>query len=253
MIVLGGATRLVPWIQQGEKHYNAGFRLGLQSDTDDITGTITPGSDPTSISRATVEVALQRFVGRIEQVPPQYSAVHVQGQRAYDLARQGITTELTAKTIEIDAITLTDWCPPDFTVEIRCGSGTYVRSIGRDLGIQLGCGAIMTSLVRTAVGPFTLEDCLDLDGLDRSRLAEAVRPSREAAKHLPTVTLSEPEVRKLRQGQRWPCASGAEVGQDYAAVDEAHALVGIITPTTDVPPRWTSQVVLPFNPSDTAK
>lgn len=252
VICLGGATRLVPWIQAGHKHYRAGFRLGLTSDTDDITGTVTPGGDPSGLTQAAVELGLQQFVGQIEQVPPQYSAVHVQGQRAYDLARQGITTDLAAKTIEIDSITLTDWNPPDFTVDIRCGSGTYVRSIGRDLGVQLGCGAIMTSLVRTGVGPFTLNECIALDGLDQTQVMSAIRPPRDAVSHLPLVTLNESEVRKLRQGQRWPCMSSVRVGQDYAAVNDTDALVGIITPTTDVPPRWTSQVVLPFDSGDLA-
>lgn len=248
VICLGGATRLVPWIQHGQKHYVAGFRLGVTSDTDDITGTVIPGGDPSGITREAVIDALQLFTGRYEQVPPQYSAVHVQGQRAYDLARQGIVSDLAAKTVDVESITLTGWNPPDFNVEILCGSGTYVRSIGRDVGQHLGCGALMTTLERRAVGPFRLDDCVVLDDLNRPAIMTKLRPPRAAVPHLPAIFLNADEVRKLRQGQRWACAtSDVFAGQDYAAIGETDELIGIITPTDDSPPRWKSQVVLPFD------
>lgn len=248
VICLGGATRLVPWIQNGRKHYRAQFRLGLTSDTDDITGTILSTKDASAISRDLVEETLAAFVGHIEQVPPQYSAVHVKGQRAYDLARRGETVELNAKTIEVASITLTAWTPPDFTVEIVCGSGTYVRSIGRDLGAQIGCGAVMTALERTAVGPFRLSQCAALAHLDRITIHSYIRPAMEAVSHLPCVTLTADEVLKLRQGKRLPIDPNAAItaNQDYAAMDEGGELIGIITPTDDSPPRWVSQVILPF-------
>ncbi len=248
VVCLGGATRLVPWIQDGRKHYRAVFRLGLTSDTDDITGNVVTAGDAAAIARTDVEAALGVFIGCIEQVPPQFSAVHVQGQRAYDLARRGETVELVAKTIEVESITLIEWNPPDFTVEILCGSGTYVRSIGRDLGQRLGCGAVMTALTRLAVGPFSLENCAQLDELDRDTLLSHVHPPASAVAHLPTIALSVADVVKLRQGQR--CPIGAEVtavfGQDHAAVDAQNDLIGIITPTDDHPPRWTSRMMMPF-------
>ena len=249
VICLGGATRLVPWIQDGRKHYIATFRLGVTSDTDDITGTVSPGSDPSRITRDEVIAALQHFTGRYEQVPPQYSAVHVHGQRAYDLARQGVVSELAAKTVDVEAITLTVWNPPDFTVEILCGSGTYVRSIGRDVGHHLGCGALMTTLERRAVGPFSLDRCVTLDGLNVELITQHLQPPRDAIAHLPPVQLTVEEMQKLRQGQRCLCAPSitTATGQDYAALDENGDLIGVITPTDDQPPRWTSRIILPFS------
>lgn len=248
VICVGGATRLVPWIQQGHKHYRATFRLGLTSDTDDITGQITATTDATGINRSQVEEALTLFVGRIEQVPPQFSAVHVQGQRAYDLARRGETVALTAKTIEVEALTLTEWNPPDFSVEIRCGSGTYVRSIGRDLGTHLGCGALMTALERTAVGPFSLSNAVDLNDLKRETISADLRSAIEAIPHLPRVEFSAADVLCLRQGKRLPIPLSESVvpQQDYAAVDEHGDLIGIVTASEDSPKRWASLVILPF-------
>ncbi len=248
VICIGGATRLVPWIQDGRKHYRADFRLGLTSDTDDITGNITVAGDASAVTRDRVEESLATFVGRIEQVPPQFSAVHVQGQRAYDLARRGETVELTAKTIEVDSIVLTAWNPPDFTVEMVCGSGTYVRSIGRDLGTHLCCGAVMTALERTAIGAFHLDQCVTLADLDRTTIFTHIRPALEAVSHLPRIDLMVDDVVKLRQGKRLAIAAeGAVVAkQDYVAVDEDGALIGILTPTDESPPRWASQMVLPF-------
>ncbi len=248
VICIGGATRLVPWIQDGRKRYLATFRLGLTSDTDDITGKITATNDASAITRSAVEETLAGFVGRIEQVPPQFSAVHVQGQRAYDLARRGETVELAAKTIEVDSITLTAWNPPDFTVEILCGSGTYVRSIGRDLGSSLGCGALMTALERTAVGKFQLGDSVELSSLNRETVAAQTRPAIDAVSHLPRVEFSSADILSLRQGKRLPLTPGTNViaNQDYAAVDESGELIGIITGTDESPPRWMSQMILPF-------
>ncbi len=249
VICLGGATRLVPWIQAGQKHYRAGFRLGVTSDTDDITGVVTVSGDPSGITRDAVLSALNGLKGRYDQVPPQYSAVHVQGQRAYDLARQGVAMELAAKTVEVDAITITDWNPPDFTVDILCGSGTYVRSIARDLGAALGCGALMTALERLAVGPFRVTECLALDDLHRDSLSSQLRLPRDAVAHLTAVSFTPFEVQKLRQGQRVPCPADRSLisAADYAAIDEHGALIGIVTPTDESPPRWTSRVILPFD------
>lgn len=248
VICMGGATRLVPWIQDGRKRYHATFRLGLSSDTDDITGHVTATKDPSAVTRHAVEESLAQFVGCTEQVPPQFSAVHVEGQRAYDLARRGETVELAAKTIEIDTITLTAWIPPDFTVEIVCGSGTYVRSIGRDLGIRLGCGAVMTQLERSAVGPFRLNQSVELSSLNRETIDASIRPPLDAVQHLNHVAFSSEDVLRLRQGKRLPIhpETNVTLNQDYAAVDERRELIGIITPTDESPPRWQSQMILPF-------
>ena len=119
------------------------------------------------VSRAEIEACLPEFMGEIEQVPPQFSAVHVEGKRAYKLARQGQAVDIAPKTVEVYRIELLSYEWPELALEIECGSGTYIRSIGRDLGQKLGCGAVMTELVRTRIGPFDLADAVSLDDLDQ--------------------------------------------------------------------------------------
>ena len=133
VIAVGPATRLISYIQQGRKRYVGRFRLGQRSDTDDVEGRITEGGDWTGITETMLTTAAGRFVGSISQVPPQFSAVHVDGRRAYALARRGESVELQARPVEVHSLRVTRFEPPDFELEIECGSGTYVRSIGRDL------------------------------------------------------------------------------------------------------------------------
>ncbi len=175
IVCLGPATRLIDVIHRQTKGYRARFLLGKQSDTDDIEGTVTDVVDARPVTRGDVEHALPRFVGKIAQVPPQFSAVHVQGRRAYQLARAGQEVEIEPREVEVFRLELLSFAYPELEVEIECGSGTYVRSIGRDLGALLGTGAGMSQLVRTRVGqesPCPLQASLsssDSSGEARSR------------------------------------------------------------------------------------
>ena len=235
VIAVGSATRLISYIQQGRKRYVGRFRLGQRSDTDDVEGQITAGGDWTGITEPMLAQAAAQFVGNVSQVPPQYSAVHVDGRRAYELAQRGQSVELQARPVEVHSLQVTLFQPPDFELEIDCGSGTYVRSIGRDLGEALGCGALMTSLCRLAVGPFLMENAVPFDGLDATRLRETLQPPLQAIADLPRRIVDEDEIRAVRQGRTIAIGTPppTDPGCEVALVDSHQSLIGIARIETD--------------------
>jgi len=176
IVGIGRATRLMEHLLGGAKEYAAEIELGVSTNTYDADGETVSERDPSGVSREDVETALTVFHGQIEQVPPMYSALKRQGKRLYELARQGIEIEREPRTVIVREIALADWQPPVATVRIECGGGFYVRSLAHDLGETLGCGGHMRSLIRRRVGPFHIDDSLDLDDA-LSRLA-----ARDAAK-----------------------------------------------------------------------
>lgn len=196
LICLGTATRLVPHLQDRKKKYVAEFILGQTSDTDDVTGKITHQTDCVPISKNDLESLLPQWIGEVQQTPPAYSAVHVNGKRAYDLARKGRDFELKAKTVQIDSLKLTHFEWPNFRLEMECGSGTYVRSLGRDLGKELGCGAVMSSLVRTAIGDFTIEDSVSVEEITKESIS---KHSQSSLKAIPELTVFEPNEIQLKK------------------------------------------------------
>lgn len=162
-IMIGGATRFLDYLPESDKGYRAVFVLGKTTDTLDITGTVTAENE-VNASKADVESVLTQFKGRIMQTPPMYSAVSVNGKRLYDLARQGIEVEREKREVEIKSLELAD-CNEnenEYTIDVLCTKGTYVRTLIDDIGRALGCGAVMTSLVRTYAMGFTLDDCKTL-------------------------------------------------------------------------------------------
>ena len=201
VVCVGHATRLVTLAQEGRKRYLGRFLLGQTSDTDDNTGDVAVGGEWKGVTLEQIASLLPEFTGCVDQVPPQFSAIHVQGQRAYDLARRGETVDLASRPIKIFSIRITLFNPPEFELEIECGSGTYVRSIGRDLGSRLGCGAIMTQLRRLGVGPFDVADAISLDRLTPSSINDLLQPALKIVSHLPQRHLSPEEVIAVRRGQ----------------------------------------------------
>jgi tRNA pseudouridine55 synthase len=153
---VGPATRLVSYVQQQPKSYRAGFRLGVESETEDIESELVPVTDAAIVVESDLRTVLPDFTGAINQLPPRYSALRINGQRAYQLARDGQEVVLKPRPVEVHSVSLTQFNYPDFELEIVCGSGTYVRSLGRDIGRAVGSGAVMTRLKRTAVGGFTI-------------------------------------------------------------------------------------------------
>ncbi len=201
VVCIGAATRLITYVQQGRKEYRAQFRLGLRSNTDDITGEVETVEDSTPPTAAAVAQALRKYVGEIDQVPPQFSAVHIDGRRAYKMARAGKTLDIPARPVHVYRIDILNYTFPELEVEIECGSGTYIRSIGRDMGEELGCGAVMTQLERTRVGDYRLDAAVDLDSLSRESLPAALLPPLSAVTHLPRYECSEDDMENIQHGR----------------------------------------------------
>lgn len=204
VVCIGKATRLIGFVQERRKTYAAQFRLGETSDTDDATGNVETRTIDDPPTREEVEAALASFVGTIDQVPPQFSAVHVDGRRAYKLARRGEQVELKSRMVEVYRITLQRYEFPELNVEIECGSGTYIRSIGRDLGERLGCGGLMSELARTAIGTFRQEDAIPPDDIDAAAIATRLLPPIAAVGHLPRFECSPNQLRDISHGKRIP-------------------------------------------------
>jgi tRNA pseudouridine55 synthase len=166
VVALGNATRLIEYVQDStSKRYLATVQLGTTTTTDDAEGEVLTTSAVPALDRAAIEQALEPFCGEIMQVPPMYSALHHQGRRLHELAREGIVVELAARPVVIERLELIDWIAPLLTLDVMCSKGTYIRSLARDLGEALGCGAHLQALRRTAVGPFLIEDAIPLDKL----------------------------------------------------------------------------------------
>lgn len=201
LLCCGLATKAVPWLHEFSKTYLAGFTLGGRSDTDDSEGTITASSFSGSLNEAVIQAALEQFLGDIRQVPPAYSAVQVGGKRAYKMARRGEALELAPRTVSVHEIQLVKFDWPMIVVRVVCSSGTYIRSIARDLGEALGCSGYMHSLVRTAIGPFPLENCLTVTQLESGRLLSRIQPLTGAFASIPRVVASEQDLIRLRDGK----------------------------------------------------
>ena len=204
-IALGEATKTVPYVTEGNKRYRFTVRWGQATSTDDSEGEVIARSDHRP-DRAEIQAVLASFTGRIEQVPPRFSAVKVKGRRAYDLARAQENFDLRARTVEIEDIALTDQPGADeATFEVACGKGTYMRALARDLGEALGTHAHITALRRLSVGPFREEHAISLDYLEtlgHSPAAfEQIYPVETALDDIPALALSETEANRLRCGQ----------------------------------------------------
>lgn len=201
-LAFGEATKTVPYVVDGEKAYTFTVKWGIETDTDDSEGRATGTSDarPTV---AEIEAALPRFMGTVMQVPPRYSAIKVDGERAYDLARDGEVVELQARPVEIEALRLVAHDAETATFEAECGKGTYVRAIARDLGRHLGCLGHVVALRRTRVGPFSLDDAVpfaDLEGAPE-KAPEFLVSVEGGLVELPCVVLNRDAATRLRRGQ----------------------------------------------------
>jgi len=231
-LLVGSATKLAPYLLDRDKEYVATIRLGVTTDTLDATGRVLAELPVPALDAATIQAALGRFVGEIEQVPPMFSALHAGGRRLHELARAGIEVERAPRRVRIDALELSAWAPPRLTVRVACGKGTYVRSLAHDLGRALGPGAHLEALRRTRVGLFRQEDAVPWDVLRQADLALLVphlRPADRAVAHLPAVPLSAAAALRLRHGQTLgpdvPSVAGA-VGVCRLYVDETFLGVG---------------------------
>jgi tRNA pseudouridine55 synthase len=209
-VFLGRATRLVEYHLSGTKRYRATMCFGERSTTDDIDGDRTPLEGP-DLTRAAVEEALARFTGPIRQVPPSYSAVQVEGRRAYQMARRGEVVQLAPRDVTIHEATLLDWdgsdpARPIAVVDVVCSAGTYIRALARDIGASLGSGAYLGALVRTASGGFRLEDAVSFETLREhaadgpAGIERVLRPIDAGLEDLPHAPVTNDEIRRLGEG-----------------------------------------------------
>ena len=205
-IALGEATKTVPFVQDGRKIYRFTVRFGIETDTDDAEGKDTARSEKRP-AREEIEALLPSFTGMILQTPPQFSALKVDGERAYDLARAGETVELAPREVEIDSFSLLAIPDADHAeFEIECGKGTYVRSLARDIGRKLGCLGHVSVLRRTLVGDFSEQNTVNLVQLEQAAADEVslnavLQPVAAGLQSLPAVKVSEPDAQRLAQGQ----------------------------------------------------
>jgi tRNA pseudouridine55 synthase len=207
VVCVGVATRLVESIQRMIKTYHAVILLGARSDTLDADGRVTLVESPRVPSEQEVRQAIAGHIGMVAQLPPEYSALWVKGQRAYDLARAGQAVDLQPRLVRIDRAELVTYRWPRLALEINCGAGTYIRSVARDLGETLGCGGLIEKLVRTRIGPFELETTVDPMTLTRETLAEKLYPLLAAVPDLPVFTLSAAQAADVIQGRNLEMAS----------------------------------------------
>lgn len=205
-VFAGRATKACDILPDHDKTYEAGFRFGVATDTQDITGTVTK-ERPAKITAEQLERVLESFRGEIMQVPPMYSAVSVGGKRLYELARQGKEIKREARAITIYKLELVEFDPSaqSGTLKISCSKGTYIRTLINDIGEALGCGGVMTSLVRTSACGFSLSDCVTLEQLQEAAnsvrdLTEFVRPIENVFSELPSVRLSPAQEKMYRNG-----------------------------------------------------
>jgi tRNA pseudouridine55 synthase len=204
-LALDEATKLVPFLMGQPKTYRATLKLGEETDTQDLTGTVTARWEGLPEPEA-IAAAAARFVGEIEQTPPMYSALHHQGERLYRLARRGEQVEVAPRRVTIFALTVEAVALPEVTALVTCSAGAYIRTLAQDWGRALGSGAHLTALRRLAVGPFRVEAALPLADLEEARGREEARariiPLADCLPEFKAVAVSASEARALRQGQR---------------------------------------------------
>lgn len=239
VVCLGPATRLIEHVQRMPKRYLATFLLGRQSDTEDTEGLVFELPNPPVPTEPEVRAALRSFLGRIQQLPPAFSALKVEGKRAYDLARQGETPDLKPRPIEVYSIDLIEYTYPQLTLDIRCGSGTYVRSLGRDIARALGTEAVMSALTRTEIGPFHLSQALSGDDVTPQSIDRAFIPPLMALGTMPTVAVSEQEEAFLRNGRQ--IERRDQANGEIALLTSSGRLLAIAVPAA--PGFWQPRIV----------
>lgn len=228
VIAVGSASRLVPYVQQQAKHYRAVFRLGESSPSGDLEGETVRHPDLPRPPETSIRAAATRLVGTIEQTPPAYSAIWVDGQRAYRRVRAGEAVAMPSRQVEVYRLDVIRYQYPEVELDIACGSGTYIRSLGIDLAAAAGSTAVMTELVRLGVGPFSLSEALDVEQLRRSALTPQLLPPTLGVAQLPCLNISAAESVRLGHGLPIDAGQHSAAGVEAAAMREGGPLRAIV-------------------------
>lgn len=203
VVFAGRATRAVEYAEAQTKRYIASLRLGVSTDTQDITGTVLCRNE-CGISQNELESVLPRFTGQIEQIPPMYSAIKINGQRLYDIARKGNTVDRKPRSIVISSIDVIGKSGEDFVLDVTCSKGTYIRTLCSDIGDSLGCGGCMSSLRRVACGAFGIGDAHTLEEIisaaDSGRLSDFMLPVESVFGETQRITVNERLEKRIRCG-----------------------------------------------------
>ena len=239
VVCVGRATRLVPYVQDMRKEYLARFLLGRPSPTDDVEGEVQLLPSPPEPSAGDVARACAALEGEIWQRPPAYSALKVRGRRAYARARAGESVELSPRPVRVDRIEIRRYAYPELELQIVCSAGTYVRALGRDVAAALGTAAVMSGLVRTAVGPFSLAEAVSPGALRPETLSQVLLPPLTAVSHLPRVELAPHDIERTRHGQ--PVRLSVGLHGEVAACDARGELVAVLRPAAG---GWRASVCL---------
>jgi len=229
VILIGPAVRLSEYVSASDKRYQAVIRLGANTDTYDSDGQVTK-TNPIDITEEQFETELKKFIGEIEQTPPPYSAIKMQGRPAYEMAREGEEVEMQPRIINVYSLDLLEWAPPEVTVDVHCSSGTYVRSLAYELGEKLGCGAMLAGLRRTKSGRFTLKDAVPLrkliESFESNSWYKYVIPAAEALAEWSALTLNNEQVEAIRHGHRIP--GEGKAGEMVRGITEQGELVALL-------------------------
>jgi tRNA pseudouridine55 synthase len=230
LIVWGRATGLVPYLLEYPKHYLARVRFGQVTDTQDRTGAVLEERDASSLTTDAVREMLPRFRGRVAQIPPMYSALKHEGRRLYAIARDGEQVVRAAREQVVDRFELVEWDPPFAGFEVICSRGTYVRTLAHDLGEAVGVGAHVDDLVRTAIGPYALDDAVsatDIPSMDEDGVRRYARDPVEALPDWPAITVPAEEARSVTHGAWRDPERRAVETRGYRVVDEKGALLAL--------------------------
>ena len=238
-VFLGRATRAVEFAAEGEKEYVAGLKLGTVTNTQDTTGEVLE-TRPVQVGRTELEAALAPFRGNIEQIPPMYSAIKVNGKKLYELARKGREVERKARPVTIFALELLPEAPfgwPEeenvFYLRVRCSKGTYIRTLCHDIGQALGCGGAMSALRRTMACGFTAADAVTLEEVqaaaDGGTAERLLRTVDSLFAHLPAITVTEKQEKRVRNGMAFTLAGAEEGEYRVYAPDGAFLMVGQVS------------------------
>ncbi len=229
---VGPATRLIRYVQDSEKEYRGSFRLGCTSNTEDVMGDVTEIMSAPEVFQADIENVLPEFIGSIEQTPPQFSALKVDGVRAYKLARKGVEAPLKPRRVVIHSLHLASFDYPTLELTIRCSGGTYVRTLGRDIAKAVGSDAVMTDLQRTAVGNFRIEDAVTPDELSSENLRSHVTLPQDAVSNMKTVQIDSQVSHQFLNAVAWH-PSQDPLHEELLAVDQQNRLVAVLRRQAD--------------------